>query len=337
LIINKWIKAIMIFTVFALFAGIASAQDTTPPFPVSLQGTVTIGGNPAPPGTAITAKVGATLAGSTVVQTAGVYGETPKNLLPVSANDGDTVGIYVNNVQVATFTYHSSDVGKIFQVALNAPAPPRGGGGPSGGGGGGGGVISSENFANIQKSESRDIDVAIGHMVCTFRTLDTVKEIGFDAKTNEGLITCRVEELKGRPSIATSDAPGTVYKYFNVLLDGSTYGSSTKIENTYVIFSVPNAESVKLMKLINGEWTDLKTEKIDTDTYKAETLGFSSFAIIVSKAIVPTATPTLGATVTPAVTSVLPVTAPPINYAIIIGVIVLIAIVVVLYLRRKKP
>jgi hypothetical protein len=125
LIKNTWVNVIMILTVFALFTSIVTAQDATPNPPVGLKGNVSIGGNPAPPGTAITAKAGGTLAGSTVVQTAGVYGETSNNLLPVSADDGALVDIYVNGVKVpgASIVYHLSDgqAGKIFQVDLNVP------------------------------------------------------------------------------------------------------------------------------------------------------------------------------------------------------------------------
>ncbi len=117
-------KIIMIFAV-AAFIGIAGAQNATPNLPVGLQGSVSIGGNPAPQGTAIYAKVGDTVVGQTEVQTAGVYGDTASDLLPVAPpKDGTTVDIYVNDVKVTTFTYHESDAqaGKTFEVDLNAPA-----------------------------------------------------------------------------------------------------------------------------------------------------------------------------------------------------------------------
>lgn len=154
------IKVIMIFAVAALI-GIAGAENAPPNFPVGLQGSVSIGGNPAPQGTAIYAKVGNTVVGVTEVQTAGVYGDKASNILPVAPpNDGTTVDLYVNDVKVTpTFTYYLNDAkdGKIFRVDLNAPGPqgttptpqgttptPQGtttgqGGGPSGGGGGDGG------------------------------------------------------------------------------------------------------------------------------------------------------------------------------------------------------
>lgn len=139
LIKNIWINMTIIIAVFALFTGIVGAQDSIPNFPVGLQGSITIGDNPAPPGTVIVAQVGDTGAGTTVVQIEGVYGDNGNDRLGVSANDGDTVNFYVNGVLVpgATFVYHSSDAtaGKIFRINLNAPASaviPTGGGGSGG-------------------------------------------------------------------------------------------------------------------------------------------------------------------------------------------------------------
>lgn len=222
------------------------------------------------------------------------------------------------------------------------------GGGAGGGGAGGGGAVSSENVTNIDKYESRDANVAIGSVSIKFTTLDIVNDVGFDAKTNEGLVTARAEQLKGRPTVATSDAPGTVYRYFNIWLGTSGYGESSKIENTYVIFNLPddwvasnNIQSVKLMKFVNNAWVDLKTDKISSNTYKAETSGFSSFAIVGSAVSqtpapgtlevtsVPTAVPG-----TPAVTGAPSVS--PVNYGFVIGLIIIIAIVVVVYIKRKE-
>jgi hypothetical protein len=100
-------------------------------------------------------------------------------------------------------------------------------------------------------------------------------------------VTAKIELLKARPKKATSDAEGSVFKYFNVVVGTSGYGSSSKLENAYIIFNVPdewlknnNARSVKLMKFKNNSWIDLKTETISPGTYKAYSPGFSGFAIV---------------------------------------------------------
>ena len=136
------LKIIILCTVLAIFTGAASAQDDVPPnFPVALKGSVTIGGNAAPPDTIISAKVGESLVGETKVQTSGTYGGKPNNLLPVSAiADGTKVDLYVNNIKVTTFTYYLKDAGTIKSVNLGATSQSSGTTGSSGNGVGGGGV-----------------------------------------------------------------------------------------------------------------------------------------------------------------------------------------------------
>jgi PGF-pre-PGF domain-containing protein len=101
------------------------------------------------------------------------------------------------------------------------------------------------------------------------------------------LITAKIEHLKGRPNKAAFDAPGSVFKYFNVVVGTSGYGSSSKLENAFIVFDVPdewlrdnNFDSVKAMKFKDSSWIDLKTEKISPGTYKASSPGFSGFAIV---------------------------------------------------------
>lgn len=238
-------------------------------------------------------------------------------------------------------------------TVLPAASPAPSGRGGGGGSGGGGGVTSPESFANIEKADSKDMNIAKGPVSIKFSKVNIVNEIGFDAKTNQGWVTARVEQLKGRPTLATSDAPGTVYKYFNVWLGTAGYADSSKIANTYVKFSVPsdwvtgnNIQTVKLMKLVNNTWVDLNTQKADATTYKAETLGFCSFAIVGTQAQAAVTTPiTPGVTSAPTAAPGAPGTggaasasyssAPHVNFALAIGVIIIIAIVVVIYLKRK--
>ncbi|HWR26266.1 MAG TPA: PGF-pre-PGF domain-containing protein, partial [candidate division Zixibacteria bacterium] len=159
--------------------------------------------------------------------------------------------------------------------------------GSSSGSEGGGGVITNENFENIEFQERIDQDIHIGPNVYRFNTLKVVKEIGFYAKTNEGLVAAKVELLKRRPKLAASDAPKPVYRYFNVWIGTSGYGASSKIEDRYIVFSVPDdwlrdndAESIKLMMFMDNAWMDLKAEKIGEGTYRAYTPEFSGFAIV---------------------------------------------------------
>ncbi len=242
----------------------------------------------------------------------------------------------VNNTYTFTFVMEGFST---FALAGTPARPPSGGGG--GGGGGGSGVISNENFTNIEKQESKDVAINMGAVAYKFTTLNTVKEIGFNARTNEGLLTARVELLKARPKLATADAPGNVYRYFNLWVGTSGYGSSTKIENAYIVFIVPddwmknnNMESVKLMKFNGSTWIDLKTESMGAGTYKAYTTGFSGFAIVGVEGAQATATPVFTQTPTPLLTTT--ETAVPTEKAAGFEAIIAIATLSAIFIWRKR-
>jgi PGF-pre-PGF domain-containing protein len=218
----------------------------------------------------------------------------------------------------------------------------------SGGSGGGGSVQSDEDFKNIEKQESRDAEVHIGPVLYKFTTLDILKEIGFDAKKNEGLVTAKFELLKGRPKITTSDVPGIVYRYFNAVVGTSGYGSSSRIENAYIVFNVPdewlasnNVDSVKLMKNKNGSWIELETEKISPGTFKAYTLGFSGFAIVGKSSTLKESTIQPSKT-SPAAEAVKETSntertdKPQVNLVLIMEMIIGIIILSVVYIKRRE-
>ncbi|VVB85199.1 Uncharacterised protein [uncultured archaeon] len=267
-------------------------------------------------------------------------GEVRDKKHPLSVSQKDTV----NNTY--TFTFNMEGFSTFALISVRAVAPPSAGGGGGGSGSGGGGVVSSEDFANIENQESHDVNIHTGPIAIPFNVLDIVKEIGFSANTNEGWLTAKVENLRGRPKVATTDAPGTLYKYFNVWVGTSGYGESSKIDSTYTVFKVPddwlknnNAESVKLMKFQDGAWKELKTDKVGTETYRADTSGFSSFAIIgVPKAQVevsPTATVTGIPAPTPSVSEAPTASAPPATLYLILVLMVIIAIAMYFLVLRK--
>lgn len=244
----------------------------------------------------------------------------------------------INNTYTFTFVME----GFSTFALTGTPSRPSGGGG--GGGVGSGGVISNENFANIEKQESKDVSVNAGPIIYRFTTLDIVKEIGFDARTNEGLVTAKIELLKDRPKLATAGAPGIVYRYFNVWIGTAEYGSSTKIENAYVVFSVPedwlktnNVESVKLMKFRDGSWIDLKTEKAG-DAYKGFIPGFAGFAVVGESRAQAAATTAASPAATPAITgtSVMAPTAVPAEKVPGFELVLPIAALSALYMFGRK-
>jgi PGF-pre-PGF domain-containing protein len=263
-----------------------------------------------------------------------------------------------NNVILANVTFRGKSEG-IARVLLTVrqiddddgyplletsttPLPTHGGNGGSSGSSGGGDAASDEDFKNIEKQESRDVDIHSGQVVYKFTTQDIIREIGFDAKTSEGLITAKIEYLKGRPKKAAFDAPGSVFKYFNVVVGTSGYGSSSKLENAFIVFDVPdewlrdnNLDSVKAMKFKDSSWIDLKTEKTSPGTYKASSPGFSGFAIVGTSAasmekINPSSTTSVANTVSERENKF------SINLFLLLLVVIVLIAVAFAYFKRKE-
>jgi PGF-pre-PGF domain-containing protein len=150
-------------------------------------------------------------------------------------------------------------------------------------GGCGRNVDSKENITNIKQYEySREVYVQSGNTVrFSFSTLGIVEEAGFTSKTSEGCLGARAEILKGRPALATSDAPGSIY--INVWVGPWGYSDSDRIADSYVIFTIPETiddESIGFMMYKDGSWTDQKYERMEGKRYKVHTRGFGNFAIV---------------------------------------------------------
>lgn len=138
---NKWLDIITILIVVSILVGIASAIETPPIIPTILSGSVKIGGQSAPVGTIISAKIDQTLLSTRNTQSIGSYGEKPETQLPIWAdNDGTPIDLYVNNVKVKTIIYNSKD--ENLQINLDASGTSGGTSNKLSGGSGGGGGVS---------------------------------------------------------------------------------------------------------------------------------------------------------------------------------------------------
>lgn len=121
--LKKIINIIIIVLVISFLAGITSAEENLPNFPMSLYGSLKIGGSPAPVGTVVSAKAGAHEVGSIETDTLGNYGDKPNGRLSASANaDGDLIDIYVNTVKVKTIPYNltAATLGELIKIDLDA-------------------------------------------------------------------------------------------------------------------------------------------------------------------------------------------------------------------------
>jgi PGF-pre-PGF domain-containing protein len=201
-------------------------------------------------------------------------------------------------INIATFTGRIESSGELIsdtdyvEIPIGSISSPtsssRGGGG---GGGGGGGIPPSEDYNNIEQREIREMDIlSRTASVYTFKSVDPVMVVSFESSTSENGIAVSVEILKNRSKHAGADAPGKLYKYFNVYV--GTGGFSKKVSNGVVAYSVNNSwldanglapEDIRLYKW-QGSWVEKDTEIAErrtNQTYYASLVGnFSSFAII---------------------------------------------------------
>ncbi len=109
-----------------------------------------------------------------------------------------------------------------------------------GGGGGGGGMAPSADISNIERREVREMDVLSKvSSAFVFRAADPVMVVAFESNTSENEVPVSVEVLKNRSKNIKDDAPGRLYKYFNVFV--GTSGFSRKVSNGVVAFRVNNS------------------------------------------------------------------------------------------------
>jgi methanogen extracellular protein (TIGR04279 family)/PGF-pre-PGF domain-containing protein len=178
-------------------------------------------------------------------------------------------------------------------------------GGNSGGnshnsGGGGGAGSSPEPAKNVKTKELCQQFVSNGNRI-KFEFTKEATSIGyieFDGKKNAGKITTIIEELKGRSSLTPEDPKGTVYEYLNIWVGNGGFANSKNIENAVVGFKVSkewitenhiDIDTIILQHFNEKQWESLKTEKVGEDDgyiyFKANTPGFSPFAITASESI----------------------------------------------------
>jgi PGF-pre-PGF domain-containing protein len=212
----------------------------------------------------------------------------------------------------------------------------------------GGGIATSEPYENIAKAQRYEKSL-IANLPVTYEFNAPelgVYEIAVTGKDNENDISLWVEALKGRSKVVFIDAPGKVYKNLNMWSGIKRIKEAIikfKVENSWLVSNNLEASDVKMIKWDGSKWAQLETLEISADSsytyFEAKTDTFSSFAITVLKGVaIPMITPSgtaPAATGAPQVTEKASGKAEPINLVVIIAVIALIAIAVLLYLKRK--
>jgi len=164
-----------------------------------------------------------------------------------------------------------------------------GGGSQAPGGGGGGAPGSGEDFENIQSREVRGMNtLAFTSTAYVFTSSEPVMVVSFVSSVTANDVPVAVEVLKNRSKFIDTEAPGNLYKYFNV-----NVGSfRSKIGNGVVVYRVNNSwfeendlepKDVNIYKWVDGTWVEKNTQIVESKpnyTYFASLVGnFSSFAI----------------------------------------------------------
>ncbi|MPM09058.1 hypothetical protein SDC9_55374 [bioreactor metagenome] len=172
--------------------------------------------------------------------------------------------------------------------------------GESSGGSSGGAGGSPEPAKNVKTKELSQKYVSNGNRI-KFELTKEATSIGyieFDAKKTAGETTTIVEELKEKSSLTSADPEGVVYKHINIWVGNGGFANPENIENAIVGFKVSkewinenhiNMDTITLQHYSEDQWNSLETEKVDEDDeylyFKAETPGFSPFAITAGKNI----------------------------------------------------
>ncbi|NJD77161.1 MAG: PGF-pre-PGF domain-containing protein [Candidatus Methanoperedens sp.] len=239
-----------------------------------------------------------------------------------------------------------------FVRLINIPVKPNNGGGGStsgGGGGGGGGLPPSEDFKNIERREIKETSVlAFSSSTFVFKSADPVMAVAFESSVSENWVPVAVEVLRNRSKNIGVDAPGTLYKYFNVFV--GTSGFSKKVRNGVVVYRVNNTwlednglnpEDISLYKWQEDGWVEKSTEiaeRASNHTYYSSFVGnFSSFAIMGSKKQEVSSTSELAPVISneSSKNSTLATSGsdikPPVSFNLILGVLPLIGMVGLFY------
>ncbi|SFM85372.1 putative Ig domain-containing protein [Methanolobus profundi] len=165
----------------------------------------------------------------------------------------------------------------------------------SSGGSGGGSSSASEDYANVAYKDYSIQYVTQGKEVTfEFPNRENYLEyVKFDALQAAGQITAVIEILKDRSSLVSSSPSGDVYHYINIWVGDVKFNSgnyfssaqiSFKVEKEWLTENNVDPSAIKMYRYSSGAWKELKTSRIGTDSsyyyYKAETPGFSPFAIV---------------------------------------------------------
>jgi PGF-pre-PGF domain-containing protein len=157
---------------------------------------------------------------------------------------------------------------------VNAASSP-----PSGGGGGGGGGGTGEKNYNIELYENDRQFVYDGQLTSFNYSYERniVKYLNFTGEAKLGKILSKVEMLYNTSTMIELDAPGEIYRNFNVWTGFSGWFSTDHLSDPTLTYTVNKSwvrnnniklSSISLYFYDTNNWIKLPTQKIDEDTLK---------------------------------------------------------------------
>lgn len=279
---------------------------------------------------------------------------------PSWVNDAGVNSAKINDF--SGFVWANISHNSTFALVGSYPAPAQlnlQSSSPSGGGGGGGGGgASDENYSNIELREKYYLHI-FKDMTTIYKFSNESNPIQFvniTGNINAGEVNTVVEVLKNTSSLVTIQPPGTVYKNANIWVGTSGFAVPKNIKNAVIRFRVPNtwlesngiaSGDMKMVRWDSSKWVTLDTEVMEKDgvnTYfEATTTTFSPFAATGIRSVQSDAFSENGTlnVLQPEPTGTNGINAngvaPPINFVVITGVLILfILIIAVFFLKRDR-
>ncbi len=344
-----------IFLVTAIFfspgISISSAEESLypPQIPQTFFGTLKFKNNngifDAPYGTRIEAFIGDIEKGSTSVMSSGNY---EIDIFGTVEDDGRTIrfkseGYFAEQTAI----FNASVPPETLDLIIDIPEPYR----QSSGGAGGGGGASGEDYNNIEIKEKYEESIYKDKLTSyQFKNLSNpVIFVNITGNVSAGPVNVIVEVLRGKSTLVKEAPPGIVYKNINIWIGPPGFATLKNIKEETIMFRVHNSwidnnslerSDIQMVMWDNGSWITPDTSgkmKDGTYTYfEVRGFCFSSLAITGIKRERSTQSP--GVTPTQTATSVASDTGekpPVLDLSVIIGVMGLIGIVMVLYLKKK--
>ena len=216
-----------------------------------------------------------------------IFNESTSQWEKVSGSGVNETGNYV-----FMNTTHFSTYGVFEEVAESAPAETVSSSGGGGGGGASGAIVQNPGqYVKKYSSLSPGIKRTITPFELEKRDLG-VKEIEIVVSNKVNDVRITVVRLDGKPASVTHEVSGKVYRYIEIdhdnLLDNNVADANITFDvpRSWMVENEIDEETILLARFSNGIWEELPTEKVGENagnvTYKANTPGFSVFAITTS-------------------------------------------------------